>query len=176
MPLLIILGVVAIVLAFGSISTDSPLEDYARYEAVLGCDVSPKPGVLAFRAWVKENYGERPGSPENIVRACELGNPSEHHEGRAWDWMIPDDATAQALLDELLAEDECGNAHALLRRAGIMYVIYDRRMWRAYDRGPGFPAPREWSAYTGPNPHTDHVHFSFGTPGAMGETSFYASA
>ena len=28
------------------------------------------------------------GSDGGIVRACAIGAPSEHKEGRAWDWML----------------------------------------------------------------------------------------
>lgn len=40
----------------------------------------------------------------------------------------------------------------------IKYIIWDRHMWRSYDK-PGIPA---WSKapYSGASPHTDHMHVS----------------
>lgn len=129
-----------------------------RADLASGCaPIGPvPPGVAAFRAWALARGGRDGG----VWRACEVGGRSEHHEGRAWDWMI-DVPTGRALVDELLADGA-----ALARRAGVLYLIHDRRIWRAYE-------PRGWSPYTGRNPHTDHVHFSFTRAGAAGRTSFY---
>jgi hypothetical protein len=140
-----------------------PIEDYARADMQATCDPEERPGLQAFRAWVLRTYGGRDGG---ISRACEIGKASEHKEGRAWDWMV-DPATARSFANFLLASDDGGNAHAMFRRAGIMYMIHDRHWWRGY-------AERAWIPYDGGNPHTDHVHFSFGWPGAMGRTSFYS--
>lgn len=76
-----------------------------------------------------------------------------------------DAARVELVLSWLFAADEDGEPHAMLRRAGIDYIIWDRQIWNARDR--------VWSAYTGASPHTDHVHFSFGWPGARAETSLY---
>lgn len=143
-----------------------PVDAYAtnQHTQVGQCDMTAKPGVKQFRQWVISNYGERSGSPENIIAACNAARTvasSEHWEGRAWDWMIPSPEAAERLIAALTE-----NQDELARRAGIMYMIYNRRMWRAYE-------PRGWSPYTGPNPHTDHIHFSFSWDGARGLTSFY---
>lgn len=42
-------------------------------------------------------------------------------------------------------------------RLGVTYVIHNRRI---YDLGNG----KGWQPYSGPSPHTDHVHVSF-SPG-----------
>jgi len=55
----------------------------------------------------------------------------------------------------------------MARRFGIMYIIWNKKMWRAYDPGRG------WAAYTGSSPHTDHIHFSFSWDGAYGRTSWW---
>lgn len=149
-----------------------PLDDYAFFDPTQPgeCGSIALPGVLIFRSWVIANFGERPGSPQNILRDCSLGSPSEHWTGRAWDWMIPSKDAAIGLLDTLLAPCPNGQEHELVRRAGIMNMIYDRMMWRAYPHGED---TRVWAPYTGSNPHTDHIHFSFSRAGALAETSFY---
>lgn len=152
--------------ASNAMASKPPIDDYAPKEPIQpgSCDMTAKPGVVQFRQWVISRYGERPGSPQNIVADCGVARTvgaSEHWEGRAWDWMIPDAASAQRLIADLTA-----NGDELARRAGIMYMIHNRQMWRAYE-------PRGWSSYTGPDPHTDHIHFSFSWDGARGKTSLY---
>jgi len=156
-----------------------PVDPYAPDDPTRAVDLTAKPGVRLFRAWVTGRWGERTGSPENILRdGANAGTPSnpwsEHHEGRAWDWMLPGPdplAAGQALVDELLATSAEGDPHAIARRAGIQYLIFNRRMWRAYPHA-GAPAGT-WSDYHGASPHTDHVHVSFSRAGARGATSLY---
>ncbi len=151
---------------------NSPVDPYAPQETNHpgACDPVAKPGVLAFRAWALAKWGERPGSPQNIVRACSQGT-SEHEQGRAWDLMTNSLEHGQAIVDALLAP-EGGEPDALARRAGIMYMIWDKQMWRAYPHG-GLPSG-SWAPYTGgESAHTDHIHFSFSKAGADGQTSLY---
>jgi hypothetical protein len=76
---------------------------------------------------------------------------------------------ATALHTWLLATDSHGNPHAMIRRFGIMYMIWNKQIWKAYQPSKG------WQAYTGSNPHTDHTHFSFSWDGADRQTSFWTS-
>jgi peptidoglycan hydrolase-like protein with peptidoglycan-binding domain len=134
------------------------------------CDPVAKPGVAAFRDLLLKTY---PGSSSlGIVRDCGAGGQSEHKEGRAFDWgMNAANATqaaqVNALLSWLLKTDQFGNPQAMLRRFGIMYVIWNKQMFRAYAPEKG------WTAYTGDSEHTDHVHFSFGWSGANKVTSYW---
>lgn len=141
----------------------TPPEPFAPVELATGCDRTDKAGVLAFRDFILSTVG---GRDLGIDRPCEVGKASEHHEHRAWDWGLlasnPADASrADAVLDWLLAADA-----ANFRRAGLMYLIWNEQIWST--------TYREWRPYTGASPHTDHVHFSFGWPGARGETSLFA--
>jgi hypothetical protein len=68
---------------------------------------------------------------------------SDHPKGRALDFMTSNVKTGTAL------------AHDLIRNAkkwSVTYVIWNRYIWT-----PG----RGWRKYSGPSPHTDHVHASF---------------
>ncbi len=146
------------------------IEPYAGYDAQSTCDPTPKKGVLAFRKLV---LAANPQTRSlGITRACSAGGRSEHKEGRAWDWGTninrpAERAAADNLIAWLFATDSFGNDHAMIRRLGIMYMVYNRRIWGAYRADQG------WRAYSGANPHTDHVHFSFARPGANGITSFW---
>ena len=140
------------------------------YQAQRLCDPEAKPGVVSFARLMTANY--KLGSADwGIVRNCNSGI-TEHSEGRAWDWMLnvnkPNEkAVADAVTQWLSAPDAQGRPGAMARRFGIMYIIWDHKMWRAYD-----PA-RGWATYTGPVPHTDHIHFSFSWDGAYGRTSWW---
>ena len=147
----------------------SGLDVYVPYQGQTVCDPVARPGVLAFARLMTSHYGM--GSTALIGRTCGSG-PSEHYDGRAWDWMLSVDnpaqeAVAQSVLSWLTAPDANGVQGAMARRFGIMYIIHNRKMWRAYatDRG--------WAPYTGVSPHTDHIHFSFNYDGAAGRTSWW---
>ena len=148
------------------------IEGYARYQGQTQCIGSEQPGVAAFKQMVLAAY---PGTRNlGVIRACGIGGSSEHKEGRAWDWGVyvnraNEAAAAQEVINWLLATDRHGNRHANARRLGLMYMIWNRRIWKAYSN------PGTWHNYTGASPHTDHIHFSFGWPGAKKQTSFFGA-
>lgn len=81
-------------------------------------------------------------------------------------------ARADELIAWLLANDA-----EMFRRVGLRYLIWDKKLftsrsarWAPYD---GFSAQGTCPSPPCRNPHTNHVHFSFGKPGAAGETSFF---
>ena len=146
------------------------IEDFAPYQGQITCDPVARPGALALRQLVLDAYPDT--SDAGIVRPCSAGGASEHKEGRAWDWRAstadPDEAAQVAeFLDWLLAPDEHGNAAAMARRLGVMYVIWDAKVWKSYQ------AARGWQPYVGASPHTDHVHISLSWAGAYGSTSYW---
>jgi hypothetical protein len=151
-------------------SFPAAIDPYASYVDPT-CDPTAKPGVVAWRGILKAEYGR---ADLGITRPCGQGEPSDHWSGRALDYPFNVSNSAQladanALLNWLLATDQYGNQHALARRLGIDYMIWNHKIWRAYQASAG------WQAYSGPNPHTDHIHFSFGWPGARKQTSWWTS-
>lgn len=144
------------------------IEGYSGYEGNTECNPVNTPGAVKLAKLIRRTYG----SDESIgIARNACYTTSEHNDGRALDWMV--DATtragktkANAFLDWLLATDENGNRHAMARRLGVMYIIFNRRIWRAYG-DPG------WGAYSGTNPHTDHIHISLGYDGSTGRSSFW---
>ena len=151
-----------------SFSVNEPVEAYRISTGLDQCDPTEKPGVDEWRRLVTTLYGGN--ATDGIVRACAQGGPSDHHAGRAWDWMRsasnPDEAAqVEEVLSWLLATDPDGNEHAMYRRLGLTYMIWNRRVWSS--------RTRSWEPYTGSDPHTSHVHFSFGGPGSRGDTSFF---
>ena len=161
--------------SFGPATDPSP-----PYEGQRKCSPYAKPGVLSFQKMVLAAY---PGTGYgSISRGCDIGGTSEHKEGRAWDWGVNagnrrQRAAAEDLFEWLFARDSYGNSHAMARRLGVMYVIFNRRIWfpggwRVYceQRKRGCVSPSDGSLR---HPHTDHVHFSFTWDGAMKRTTFW---
>lgn len=145
------------------------------YQGQTLCDPVARPGVLAFAQLMTSHYGM--GNTALIGRTCGK-DVSEHYEGRAWDWMLnvnnaEQKAVAQSVLNWLTAPDGQGRPGAMARRFGIMYIIHDRKMWRAYNTGRPDAPLYGWGSYTGSSPHTDHIHFSFTYDGAAKRTSWW---
>lgn len=158
------------------------IEDYAEYQGQTRCRPKAKPGVVSFQQMLQTSYPD--STWFGISRACKVGGRSEHKEGRALDWSrnakVPvERAEVQDLLGWLLATDAYGNEHAMARRFGIMYVIWNRRMWSSWDEGWEIYCVQKRRRCKDPDskaalhPHRDHVHFSFGWPGARMETTYW---
>ncbi|MEU3894771.1 VCBS repeat-containing protein, partial [Streptomyces sp. NPDC029519] len=145
------------------------IDAYADYVPEDGCDPTAKPGVLGLRDLLNEAYGSH---TSYVTRACDSGSTSEHEEGRALDYMLNyydsgERAVAEDVLTWLLKTDKHGNKHANARRLGIMYLIWNDRIWSSSRAAEG------WREYDGSNPHTDHIHFSLSWAGARQETSWW---
>jgi hypothetical protein len=148
----------------------SAIEPFATYQPQSTCDPSAKPGTLALAKMLLDYYDA--GRNGGITRACSIGGRSEHKEGRAFDWMLnvnrgAERAVAEQFIEWLLGEGPNGEAAYNARRLGVMYVIWNGRIWSASH------AARGWLQYRGPNPHTDHIHISLTWSGAMKQTSFW---
>jgi len=152
------------------VSPSSSIEALAPYQGQTLCDPVARPGAVALRQLVLQHY---PGTGDSgIVRACTVAGASEHKEGRAWDWRVTTSNPTHVkqvaeFTSWLLAPDEHGNAAAMARRLGIMYMIWDSKIWKSYQADKG------WQRYTGASPHTDHVHFSLSWAGAYAKTSYW---
>ncbi|MFI5494374.1 peptidoglycan-binding protein [Actinoplanes sp. NPDC051859] len=149
------------------------IDAYATEDPQNTCDTSVKPGVAGFRELVLRQYPMTGDS--GIVRECSAEGGSEHKEGRAWDWRVnannsADRARVDEFLNWLLATDSNGNKHAMARRTGIMYIIWNKRIWGSYKAAEG------WRPYSGESAHTDHVHFSFSRAGAAKQTTWWTKA
>lgn len=158
------------------------IEEYAPYQGQDRCKPKPKPGVVAFEQLLLDAYPD--SSWFGISRPCKVGGQSEHKEGRALDWARAASdpvqrAEVKELLAWLLATDQYGNRHALVRRLGIMYIVWNRRIWSTWEQGWEVYCVQRGRKCKDPDskavlvPHTDHVHFSFGWPGAKMQTSFW---
>jgi hypothetical protein len=147
------------------------IEQFAPYQPQTFCDPTVKPGTAALAHLLTSTYTGT--AIVSLVRPC-ASDTSEHYDGRAIDWGVDhrnDHLRAQgkAFLDWLFASDSSGDKDAMVRRLGIMYVIWNHRIWGAYSQ--------HWKPYTnctGPTAcHVDHMHISLDWSGAMKKTSFW---
>jgi len=152
-----------------AVSLPAQVEQPSPYLPQVSCDPNPKPGVQAFEELILNTFQH--GHSGGITRDCDApgvaGGRSEHKEGRAWDWMLDggdyaDQVAGTRAVNWLLADDAV-NA----RRLGVMYLIWNRRIWSAHDAATG------WRPYDYGDPHTSHVHFSFSWAGAEKRTSWW---
>lgn len=156
-----------------------PVDGYATYQPQKTCARKDKPGTLALGQWLAARGGAYGGT----LRDCRSGGSSEHKDGRAFDWTLDaksldDQATAEAFITEAFADDEIGDTDAIARRMGIMYVIWNDRIYSAWY---GFePRPylnsgcRTRKGCSVTLRHRDHMHISLSNAGAQGRTSWYA--
>ena len=155
------------------------LDWQAEYQAQKICSSWAKPGAQRLSDLLAETYG---AYTTYIIRSCATSGISEHEEGRAVDWMVnvrdPDQAAkAEAFLNWLTAPGPNGELGAMARRMGIMYLIWNDKMWRVYRPEDG------WREYSGCSKkqsrsydtycHRDHIHVSLTWDGAYAATSFW---
>ena len=155
------------------------IEGLSGYQPQTTCDPVSKPGVAAFRSMVLAAYPNTGDS--GITRSCDIGGTSEHKEGRAWDWTASVNnpgqvAAVNEVLNWLFATDQYGNKYAMARRLGVMYVIWNKKIWGAYSADSGwrcyYGCPGDSSSYNR-DPHTSHVHISFDWDGAIQHTTYW---
>jgi hypothetical protein len=173
----------ATAVAVGSPSTTrglpAAIEPLASYVPVTSCDPRAKPGVTALGRKLVASY---PGTSYGIDRTCGTTPSSEHNEGRAIDWMVSvrnptQRAQAVAVLNWLLMKDPSGNQYSNARRLGVMYIIWNNKMWRAYNPSAGWGeyqnCSKRPSTSLDTTCHRNHIHISFSWEGAMARTSFW---
>jgi hypothetical protein len=164
----------------GAIGTSPLVDAPASYEPQTTCTRTPHPGTLALARWLMASY--RGTGSMGMIRGCHVGGTSEHKDGRAFDWRADvrkprQRRAAYGFIAKALATDAQGNAHALARRMGIMYIIYNDRIWSSYrDFAPrpylnsGCKKRKRCSATLR---HRNHVHLSLSFAGAAAQTSWY---
>ncbi|WP_372728554.1 hypothetical protein [Nocardioides sp.] len=174
-PLLLTLALIAPGAAQAAV-----VEDYAGYQGQSKCSPRAKAGTKYLARWLVTKYGGRQGG---ISRACG-GGASEHKEGRAFDWSLDaakkaDRKRARAFLADAFATDKKGNEHAKARRMGVMYIIWNDRMYPAWDRfdpkpylSSSCPKKRKCSKTLR---HRDHMHISLTRKGGKARTSWFQS-
>jgi len=146
------------------------IDGYATYRGQSLCESSPKPGTVYLLNLAMSYY--RSGRSAGISRDCAVGGVSEHKEGRAFDWAVnianpAEKAAGDAFVQWLTAVGPDGKSGYNARRLGVMYIIWNEHVWN------NTSSNAQWRDYTGPVPHTDHVHVSLTWAGAYERTSWW---
>ncbi len=155
-----------------------PLEDFASYQPATRCVRHAQPGTVMLARYLVRRHG---GGSGPITRRCG-GSRSEHTEGRAFDWT--NDAATKAgrqrvarFLREVLAAGPSGERAVVARRMGIMYIIWNDRMFAAWDQFRPEPylssSCRSLKKCSTTLRHRDHVHISLTRQAAQRRTSWY---
>jgi peptidoglycan hydrolase-like protein with peptidoglycan-binding domain len=156
------------------------LEGLSPYVPPTSCDAKSRVGALKLAQLLQATYGATYG----LARSCTSATSpsSEHSDGRAVDSFFnvrnaTERAEASALITWLLAKDAAGNPYANARRLGVMYIIWNDKMWSSYRTSEGW-RPYSTCATTPASSydtacHRNHIHFSLSWEGATGRTSFW---
>lgn len=164
------------------IGLPAKVDPLAAYNGATTCSQTVKPGTAALMKLLVNSY---PGSRSlGMLRECGSGRRSEHKEGRALDWgnrawVASEAANVHSFTTWALKTDSHGNDYAMARRLGIMYMIWNDKIWESNRAGQG------WQPYLHAScssiatcnstlRHRDHLHISLSWDGAMGRTSFWS--
>jgi peptidoglycan hydrolase-like protein with peptidoglycan-binding domain len=157
------------------------IEPLAPYVEQVSCDPRLRSGAVNLARLLATTYRSYNATSWASPYACGTdGNRSEHYDGRAIDWMVSvrnaqQYAAAKAALGWLLASDRAGHQAAMARRLGVMYLIYNNRMWGSWDgRWHDYNNCAHRTSRADDNAcHRTHVHISLSWNGATGHTSFW---
>ena len=150
------------------VSIEAGYDAHLGYKAQKTCSPSAKPGTKALLSALIATWG---GSSWGISRMCSVGGTSEHKEGRALDWhMDVKYASHRARVNDALRWITANNGEVAYR-LGIMYVIWNQRIWSVYYPELGWRPMASRGSYTAN--HKDHVHISLSWDGAMAQTSWW---
>jgi hypothetical protein len=127
------------------------------YQPASACTGGPEPGAKALMAWFLGNFSAFGGKNLGIYNCRPVRGgttTSLHGEGRACDFGInPHGSEYGTLLAEQL------RLHS--GELGIQCIIWNRRIWSAAYPDAG------WRAYSGTNPHLDHIHLELSRAAAQ---------
>ena len=152
-----------------AVTLPSAVEVVPAYVPQKICDPVTKPGVAKLRNLLLATYPDS----RNLGTATGCtgrDHVSEHLEGRAFDFGLDiakpqQKAEAETFLAWLTAND---GANA--RRMGVMYVMWDAKIWGTYSPSRGW---RTVSCSGKTDCHRDHIHLSMTWDGAYARTSFW---
>lgn len=134
---------------------------YRGYEKATRCSTGPAPGAKALMAWFLGRHQAQGGKNLGIFNCRTVrgstATTSLHGEGRACDFGInPHGAQWGTLLAE--------NLRLHSGELGIQCLIWNRKIWSGSYPDAG------WRAYSGTNPHVDHIHLELSRSAAASLT------
>jgi hypothetical protein len=155
-------------LAVPATITTSNIDAHLGYQPQTTCSPSAKPGAKALLSLLINTWG---GSSSGISRGCKSGGRSEHKEGRALDWHMSAKKAKDRKQVARAVKWITANHGEVARRLGLMYVIWNQRIWSTYYPELGWRKMADRGSVTAN--HKDHVHISLSWDGAYQQTSWW---
>jgi len=144
------------------------IDQHPGYDPQSRCTPSAKPGTKALLSLLIATWG---GGSSGISRGCNVGTTSEHKEGRALDWHMDVKYKSQRTRVDQALKWMTANNGEVARRLGVMYIIWNQRIWSTYYPELGWRKMASRGSYTAN--HKNHVHISLTWDGAMKQTSWW---
>lgn len=151
--------------------TTNTIDAHLGYKPQTTCSPSAKPGTTALLKLLIATWG---GSSSGISRGCSVGGTSEHKEGRALDWRRNVKYASHRKKVNQAMKWLTANNGEVAYRLGVMYIIWNQRIWSIYYPELGWRKMANRGSYTAN--HKDHVHISLSWDGAMKQTSWWTGA
>jgi hypothetical protein len=124
-------------------------------------DITVKKGQTVLDAAAKAGH--------EVVRVYGYNTTPDHNNKQCIDFMITDGKKApDTRIADWLVKYLIKNAKVL----GVEGIIYNRRVMGFPSNGTMYRGPEgSWRPYSGPSPHTDHVHVQFNTNAIKGKVA-----
>ncbi|GAA4892763.1 coiled-coil domain-containing protein [Streptomonospora salina] len=111
------------------------------------------PRMAAIRDEIVREFGAP--YPVGCLRP---GDSGEHGSGRACDFMMSAGGASPSASDRGLGQSIADYAQANADRLGVMYIIWEQRIWHSANPGAGWEMMNDRGSVTAN--HYDHVHIS----------------
>ncbi|MCL1839284.1 MAG: hypothetical protein FWG47_08275 [Propionibacteriaceae bacterium] len=144
------------------------LDIHPGYKPQKECSTAAKPGAKALLETLIKNFE---GTSLGISRSCSSGGTSEHKEGRALDWGRDVKYESHRKSVDAAMEWLTANNGEVAIRLGVMYILWDQKIWSTYYPEMGWRRMPDRGSYS--QNHKDHVHISLTWDGAMQRTSWW---
>ncbi|MUL40022.1 hypothetical protein FZ103_02320 [Streptomonospora sp. PA3] len=114
-------------------------------------------GATPRMAAIRDEIVSRFGAPYP-VGCLRPGDPGEHGSGRACDFMMSSGGAMPSAANQRLGQQIADYAQANADRLGVMYIIWEQRIWHSANPGAGWEMMNDRGSVTAN--HYDHVHIS----------------
>jgi len=143
-------------------------DDAASWSGGKNCSGGFTAGAKRMQDWLRANWG-----PANIggyscrPNTANTSRTSIHGVGRANDWFRSANKATEAAQVANFIQRMSANGAAMARAMGVQYWIWNKQQYNVKNTAVGV------RSYSGPNPHTDHVHIELNLAGSRLETSYW---
>lgn len=146
-------------------------DDAASWSGGKNCSKGFTAGAKRLQDWIRANWGAATIQGYSCrPNTADKSKTSIHGVGRASDWFRNARNAAHVAQVASFIQRMSANGAAMARATGVQYWIWNRQQYSV----KGNSVVR--SKYTGPNPHTDHVHIEQNLAGSKLQTSYWRLA